>query len=184
MFISQLLDISTSRSNLGFCCTNAGSHLSKLWILYSNATFLSYLIVLQVNIFFFFATLWSLYKVSAGKYKQDKGTLVVVRWAHHESCCLRNEHSGIYNHSITYIYRKLLVAALILLPILGLTWVFGLLAVNEDTTVFAWIFTIFNSLQVKKHTAVSTLPLLHVKCTFFPFDTGNVFLHLPCHQKW
>ena len=39
-------------------------------------------------------------------------------------------------------------AAAIILPVLGCTWVFGLLAVNEDTVVFAWIFTILNSLQV------------------------------------
>ena len=37
---------------------------------------------------------------------------------------------------------------MILLPLLGLTWVFGLFAVNENTAVFAWLFTIFNSLQV------------------------------------
>ena len=40
-------------------------------------------------------------------------------------------------------------ASLILLPLLGLTWVFGLFAVNENTVVFAWLFTIFNSLQVR-----------------------------------
>jgi hypothetical protein len=38
-------------------------------------------------------------------------------------------------------------ASVILLPLLGLTWVFGLFAVNENTVVFAWLFTIFNSLQ-------------------------------------
>ena len=45
-------------------------------------------------------------------------------------------------------YRILLKAAVIIVPILGCTWVFGLLAINEDTVVFAWIFTILNSLQV------------------------------------
>ena len=44
--------------------------------------------------------------------------------------------------------RILVKAAVLLLPLLGLTWLFGLLAVNEDTVVFAWIFTILNSLQV------------------------------------
>ena len=44
--------------------------------------------------------------------------------------------------------RSLFKAAIVLLPILGLTWVLGLFAVNENTTVFAWLFTIFNSLQV------------------------------------
>ena len=35
-----------------------------------------------------------------------------------------------------------------LLPILGLTWVFGLLAVNNSSVVFEYLFAIFNSLQV------------------------------------
>ena len=34
-----------------------------------------------------------------------------------------------------------------LLPILGLTWVFGLLAVNSATIVFQYLFTVFNSFQ-------------------------------------
>ena len=37
---------------------------------------------------------------------------------------------------------------MILLPLLGLTWVFGLFAINENTAVFAWLFTIMNSAQV------------------------------------
>ncbi|XP_065910885.1 adhesion G protein-coupled receptor L3-like isoform X2 [Dysidea avara] len=45
------------------------------------------------------------------------------------------------------VARKLLLATVILLPLLGLTWVFGLLAVNHETSVFSWIFTILNSLQ-------------------------------------
>jgi len=40
-------------------------------------------------------------------------------------------------------------ASVILLPLLGLTWVLGLFAVNRNTLVFAWLFTIFNSLQVQ-----------------------------------
>jgi hypothetical protein len=35
-----------------------------------------------------------------------------------------------------------------LLPILGLTWVFGVVAVNNTAVVFQYIFTIFNSFQV------------------------------------
>ena len=44
-------------------------------------------------------------------------------------------------------FWTLMTATVVLLPLLGLTWVFGLLAVNQNTTVFAWLFTIFNSLQ-------------------------------------
>ena len=48
-----------------------------------------------------------------------------------------------------YVYlRDLLKGSIILLPLLGITWIIGILAVNEETQVFAWIFAIFNSLQV------------------------------------
>ena len=45
-------------------------------------------------------------------------------------------------------YRGLLKAAIILLPLLGMTWIIGIFAVNNETQVFAWIFAILNSLQV------------------------------------
>ncbi|KAL3877079.1 hypothetical protein ACJMK2_034834 [Sinanodonta woodiana] len=35
----------------------------------------------------------------------------------------------------------------VLLPITGITWVFGILSVNEDLVVFQYLFTIINSLQ-------------------------------------
>ncbi|XP_020604905.1 adhesion G-protein coupled receptor D1-like [Orbicella faveolata] len=44
--------------------------------------------------------------------------------------------------------RSLAKAFVTLLPILGLTWVFGLLAVNNNSVVFEYLFAIFNSLQV------------------------------------
>ncbi|XP_030839721.1 cadherin EGF LAG seven-pass G-type receptor 1-like [Strongylocentrotus purpuratus] len=37
--------------------------------------------------------------------------------------------------------------AIFLLPLLGLTWAFGLMAINSDTVIFQYLFTIFNSLQ-------------------------------------
>ena len=51
-------------------------------------------------------------------------------------------------------YRDMLKAVIVLLPLLGVTWIIGILAVNENTQVFAWIFAILNSLQVMKHTYV------------------------------
>ena len=46
------------------------------------------------------------------------------------------------------VNRTILKATVILLPLLGLTWVFGVLTIDRNTTVFAWLFTIFNSTQV------------------------------------
>ena len=47
-----------------------------------------------------------------------------------------------------YKNRTMMKAAVVLLPLLGLTWIFGLLAVNEHLSVFIWLFTVLNSLQV------------------------------------
>ena len=38
--------------------------------------------------------------------------------------------------------------AVFLLPLLGMTWIIGIFAINNETQVFAWIFAILNSLQV------------------------------------
>ena len=35
-----------------------------------------------------------------------------------------------------------------LLPVLGVTWIFGILAINEDAEIFQYLFIIANSLQV------------------------------------
>ena len=40
-------------------------------------------------------------------------------------------------------------AALVLMPLLGITWAFGLLSVNSDTVAFQYLFAIVNSLQVR-----------------------------------
>ena len=40
---------------------------------------------------------------------------------------------------------------IVLLPLLGLTWVFGLMAINKDTIVFQYLFAILNSLQVREY---------------------------------
>lgn len=37
----------------------------------------------------------------------------------------------------------------ILVPVLGVTWLFGLLSVNDDVIAFQYIFSILNSVQVK-----------------------------------
>ena len=44
--------------------------------------------------------------------------------------------------------RQGVKACAVLFPLLGLTWVFGVLSVTDTGLVFQYIFTIFNSLQV------------------------------------
>ena len=49
---------------------------------------------------------------------------------------------------VNFFFRKGVKACIILSPLLGLTWVFGLLAVMDAGLVFQYIFTILNSAQV------------------------------------
>jgi len=46
-----------------------------------------------------------------------------------------------------YVYRSGVKSVVILTPILGTNWLFGLLAVNEKMLVFEFLFVIINSLQ-------------------------------------
>jgi len=59
----------------------------------------------------------------------------------------------------------MLKAVITLLPLLGATWIIGILAVNNDTQPFAWIFAILNSLQVNN--IINTL-IAH--CIFFVYS--------------
>uniref|UniRef100_K1PIM8 G-protein coupled receptors family 2 profile 2 domain-containing protein n=1 Tax=Magallana gigas TaxID=29159 RepID=K1PIM8_MAGGI len=46
-----------------------------------------------------------------------------------------------------YFWRSGLKGVCGLLPILGLTWVFGIFSVNQDLIIFQYLFAVFNSLQ-------------------------------------
>ena len=54
--------------------------------------------------------------------------------------------------------RSLIRNILVILPILGLTWVFGVVAVNSDLVAFQFIFAVCNSLQVCRTRRLSPLP--------------------------
>ena len=45
--------------------------------------------------------------------------------------------------------RQGVKACVVLFPLLGMTWVFGILSVTDAGLVFQYIFTILNSLQVQ-----------------------------------
>ena len=45
-------------------------------------------------------------------------------------------------------HRRGIKSSIILFPLLGLTWVFGVLGFDQHTVVFLYLFAIFNSLQV------------------------------------
>jgi len=64
----------------------------------------------------------------------------------------------------------------VLLPLLGLTWIIGILAVNEKTQILAWIFSILNSLQV-------CLGCHYLKHSIYFFFLGCLHICEPCIEK-
>lgn len=55
--------------------------------------------------------------------------------------------SYLMKHLSFVLYRSWVIGAIALLCLLGLTWAFGLMYINESTVIMAYLFTIFNSLQ-------------------------------------
>ena len=46
--------------------------------------------------------------------------------------------------------RRLMKATIILLPVMGFTWIIGLFAVGEEGKVFAYLFVFANAFQVRE----------------------------------
>ena len=52
-------------------------------------------------------------------------------------------------YHVLYANRTILWSMVVLMPLLGISWILGLFFVfDNDSVAFAWIFTIVNSLQV------------------------------------
>jgi len=81
-----------------------------------------------------------------------------------------------------YWYRPILWGAVALLPLLGGTWILGLLfLINNDSVVLAWIFTIVNSLQVMyMNTLISSCQIIW--CFSVIYDSLNRKPWLSNHQ--
>ncbi|KPP75808.1 hypothetical protein Z043_104921 [Scleropages formosus] len=65
-----------------------------------------------------------------------------------DSGCLDNVKYHYYDGCLVVEWRwSWVIGAIALLCLLGLTWAFGLMYINESTVIMAYLFTIFNSLQ-------------------------------------
>lgn len=79
-----------------------------------------------------------------------------------------------------FVSRLTAKAVAVLLPILGISWIFGVLAVNTQSLAFLYIFAVFNSLQVSSSLRDLFFPqnfCSHLwknpqKLTFFTFPQG------------
>lgn len=60
--------------------------------------------------------------------------------------------------------RSIVKATAILFPLLGVTWVFGLIPVSSETIIFSYVFVLLNSLQVMDRLLTSTSILANILC--------------------
>lgn len=67
-------------------------------------------------------------------------------YVHISVWCVLFSH-GTCEWNSLYFFRSWVLGAFALLCLLGLTWSFGLLFINEETIVMAYLFTIFNAFQ-------------------------------------
>ncbi|CAH0731584.1 unnamed protein product, partial [Brenthis ino] len=68
--------------------------------------------------------------------------LVIYKMCSHSKVSLKTkDNSKLHN------IRVWLISSMVLAVLLGLTWTFGLLYINEQTVIFAYLFSILNSLQ-------------------------------------
>ena len=82
-----------------------------------------------------------------------------------------------------FVSRLTVKAVAVLLPILGISWIFGVLAVNTHSLPFLYIFAVLNSLQVSSHYGTFSFPKclqpfvkVMLKLNFFPFSLGVLCL--------
>lgn len=76
----------------------------------------------------------------------------------------------------SFSFRLTAKAVAVLLPILGSSWIFGILAVNAHALVFQYIFAIFNSLQVSTQWESLWLP----NCCWDPINGSLVMFSHAC----
>ena len=85
-----------------------------------------------------------------------------------------------------YIIRSTLKATVILLPLLGLTWVFGVLAIDSNTSVFAWLFTICNSSQVCNAPKLMVMHILGLSfcCALYKLLQNSIHFTYASSSVW
>ena len=68
--------------------------------------------------------------------------VVLIKVLHTAATSKSNEHKN-RSRFVAVVWNIMVV-----LPLLGIAWIFGLLSVNEETIAFQYVFAISNSLQV------------------------------------
>lgn len=144
----------------------------------------------QVNIGILISVTRIISRISGESYKVH-GDANAVKWVYLFSWS--DQYSLNYwillkvNNKITvvscFVSRLTVKAVAVLLPILGISWIFGVLAVNTHSLPFLYIFAVFNSLQVSSSWwdlffSWIFAPICEnsTKVTFFSFSLGVLCL--------
>ncbi|XP_023804713.1 adhesion G protein-coupled receptor L3 isoform X7 [Oryzias latipes] len=100
-------------------------------------------LIIMLNVIFLGIALYKMFHHTA-ILKPDSGCLDNINYRFYDGCVIVEWHC--YQDYEPEI-KSWVIGAIALLCLLGLTWAFGLMYVNESTVVMAYLFTIFNSLQ-------------------------------------
>ncbi|XP_061620302.1 adhesion G protein-coupled receptor L3-like isoform X6 [Phyllopteryx taeniolatus] len=100
-------------------------------------------LIIMLNVVFLGIALYKMFHHTA-ILKPDSGCLDNINHRYYDGCVIVELHC--YQDYEPKL-KSWVIGAIALLCLLGLTWAFGLMYVNESTLVMAYLFTIFNSLQ-------------------------------------
>ena len=117
-------------------------------------------IIFYVFIYFFLS--WKLYFQDQKERKKETGPRILISKDILFSCIVSMQINWVLLARVVHEILRMqadktshlervrqgVKACVVLFPLLGLTWVFGVLSVTDAGLVFQYIFTIFNSLQV------------------------------------
>ncbi|XP_076737961.1 adhesion G protein-coupled receptor L3 isoform X4 [Maylandia zebra] len=100
-------------------------------------------LIIMLNVIFLGIALYKMFHHTA-ILKPDSGCLDNINYRYYDGCVIVEWHCY---QDYEPKMKSWVIGAIALLCLLGLTWAFGLMYVNESTVVMAYLFTIFNSLQ-------------------------------------
>ncbi|KAM4714821.1 adhesion G protein-coupled receptor L3 isoform 2-T4 [Anableps anableps] len=100
-------------------------------------------LIIMLNVIFLGIALYKMFHHTA-ILKPDSGCLDNINNRYYDGCVIVEWHC---HQDYAPELKSWVIGAIALLCLLGLTWAFGLMYVNESTVIMAYLFTIFNSLQ-------------------------------------
>lgn len=110
---------------------------------------------LQVNIGILISVTRIISRISGESYKVHGDAnavkwVILFSWSDQRSfdIVLLTLKANNMNTVYCFVSRLTVKAVAVLLPILGISWIFGVLAINSHSLPFLYIFAVFNSLQV------------------------------------